>query len=118
MEINLLEKTELWIEDIDLENADLNRIAAVAAEVLAIEPSKVLVVDVLDHRITLDLLQQKLQAEQIYGKKAELLRRLGEISGVHITERTEIHSDGILGMIALDENEAREVIRRSATMAA
>lgn len=118
MEINLLEKTELWIEDIDLENADLNRIAAVAADVLGVDPGKVLVVDVLDHRITLDLLQQTLQAEQVYGKKAELLRRLGEISGVKITEQTDIHSDGILGMIALDENEAREVISRSAAMAA
>jgi molybdenum cofactor synthesis domain-containing protein len=118
MEINLLEKTELWIEDIDLENADLNRIAAVAADVLGIDPTKVLVVDVLDHRITLDLLQQTLQAEQVYGKKAELLRRLGEISGVHVTDQTDIHSDGILGMIALDESEAREVISRSAAMAA
>ena len=118
MEINLLEKTELWIEDIDLENADLNRIAAVAADVLGIDPSKVLVVDVLYHRMTLDLLQQTLQAEQVYGKKGELLRRLGEISGVRITEQTDIHSDGILGMIALDENEAREVISRSAAMAA
>jgi molybdenum cofactor synthesis domain-containing protein len=118
MEINLLEKTELWIEEIDLVNADLNRIAAVAADVLKLDPSRVLVVDVLDHRITLDLLQQKLQAEQVYGKKAELLRRLGEIPGVTVTERTDIHSDGILGMIALDENEAREVISRSASMAA
>ena len=118
MEINLLEKTELWIEDIDLENADLSRIAAVAADVLGLDPSKVLVVDVLDHRMTLDLLQQTLQAELVYGKKAELLRRLGEISGVKITEQTDIHSDGILGMIALDENEAREVISRSAAMAA
>lgn len=118
MEINLLEKTELWIEDIDLENADLNRIAAVAADVLGVEPEKVLVVDVLEHRITLDLLQQKLQAEQVYGKKSELLRRLGEISGVRLTEQTDIHSEGILGMIALDESEAREVISRSAAMAA
>lgn len=118
MEINLLEKTELWIENITLEDADLNRVAEVVADVLAIDRRHVLVVDVRDDHITLDILQQTLQAEHLYGKKAELLRRLAGVAGIGITEATEVHSDGILGMIALDEDEARQVIDRSASMAA
>lgn len=118
MEINLLEKTELWIENIALSDADLNRIAAVVADVLRIDQRKVLVVDVRDTHVVLDILQNRLQAEQIFGKKAELLRNLSAVPGVTVTERTEIHSDGILGMIALDEDQAKEVIERSSSMAA
>lgn len=118
MEINLLEKTELWIEHVTLEGADLNRVAEVVADVLGIERTSVLVVDVRDDHITLDILRRTLQAEQVYGRKAELLRRLATVGGVTITDQTEIHSDGILGMIALEENEARDVIGRSSAMAA
>jgi molybdenum cofactor synthesis domain-containing protein len=118
VELDLLEKTELWIENIELSGADLNRIAAVVADALRIDPGKVLVVDVRETHVVLDILQSRLQAEHIFGKKVELLRNLSSVPGVTVTERTEIHSDGILGMIALDEAEAKEVLERSASMAA
>ncbi len=118
MDINLLEKTELWIENITLTGADLNRIAAVAADVLGLEPSKVLVVDVRYTHVTLDILQPHIKAEQVFGKKAELLWNLSLIPGVQVTEETEIHSDGILGMIALSEEEARQAVERSSALAA
>ena len=118
MEVDLLEKTELWIENIELSGADLNRIAAVVADVLRIDPKKVLVVDVRETHVVLDILQGRLQAEQIFGKEAALLRNLSSLPGVSITEKTEIHSDGILGMIGLDEEKAKEVIERSSAMAA
>lgn len=118
MEIDLLEKTELWIENIGLSCADLNEIAAVIADVLRIDRKKVLVVDVRDTHVVLDILQKCLQAEQVFGKRAELLRNLSSVPGVTVTERTEIHSDGILGMIGLDEDQAKEVMERSASMAA
>ena len=118
MEVDLLEKTELWIENIGLSGADLNRIAAMIAEVLRIDPTKVLVVDVRETPLVLDILQKRLQAEQIFGKQKELLQTLSEIPGVSVTDRTEIHSDGILGMIGLDECLAKEVMEQSASMAA
>jgi molybdenum cofactor synthesis domain-containing protein len=118
VEVDLLEKTELWIENIELSGADLNRIAAVVADVLRIDPGKVLVVDVRETHVVLDILQSRLQAEQLYGKETELLRNLSAVPGVTVTERTEIHSDGILGMIGLDEEQAKEVIERSSSMAA
>jgi len=111
MELNLLEKTEIWIENIKLENADLNQVAAIVAEVLSLPLEKVLVVDVRENHITLDILQQQVQAEAIYGKKNELLKRLSAISGIELFPSSDIHSAGILGMIGLDEKEAEQVMQ-------
>lgn len=113
MELNLLEKTELWIEKINLTNADLNQIAETVANVLSLPRDEVLVVDVRDNHITLDILQQQVQAQAIYGKKNELLKKLGQLEGVQIYPETEIHSEGILGMIGLNEDEAVQVLENT-----
>ncbi|MDK2823531.1 MAG: hypothetical protein PWQ67_941 [Clostridia bacterium] len=113
MELNLLEKTELWIEKISLNNADLNQVALTVADVLELPRDKVLVVDVRDNHITLDILQQQVKAESIYGKKRELLERLRQLSGIEIFADTDIHSEGILGMIGLDEEEATHVLENT-----
>ncbi|MDD3168661.1 MAG: molybdopterin-binding protein, partial [Eubacteriales bacterium] len=110
MELNLFEKTELWINRINLQNVNLNDIAGAAAEILSLPKDNVLVVDVRETHITLDILQQQIQAETIYGKKKALLRRLSQIPGVSIFEDTEVHSEEILGMIALEESEASGVL--------
>lgn len=112
MELNLLGKTEIWIENIILRNADLREIAHVTAEVLELKPDEVIVTDVRENRIVLDVLRKTVYAEQIFGKKDKLLEQLSKISGVIITEKTTIHSEGVLGFIALDENTAKEVTER------
>ena len=113
MEINLLEKRELRIENIQLKNVDLNDIARITAEVLGLSSNKVLVVDVRDNNITLDIMQNWVKAEDIYGKKIQLLKRLELVSGVQIFSNTNIHSEGILGMIELDEEEATKVLQKT-----
>ncbi|ABB15031.1 molybdopterin-binding protein [Carboxydothermus hydrogenoformans] len=113
MELNLLEKTELWIENIKLQNANLSTIAEVVADVLEIPKDKVLVVDVRENHITLDILQKTIQAEQVFGKKQQLLKKLSEIPGVNIVPETDIHSEGILGFISLDESEVPQVLART-----
>jgi molybdenum cofactor synthesis domain-containing protein len=112
LELNLLGKTEIWIENIILRNADLREIAHVTAEVLELKPDEVIVTDVRENRIVLDVLRKTVYAEQIFGKKDKLLEQLSKISGVTITEKTTIHSEGVLGFIALDENTAKEVTER------
>ena len=82
MELNLLEKTELWIENLKLEHADLNRIAETVAAVLNFERGKVLVVDVRHNHITLDILKRQLMP-RIF-RKAETAAGISgrEIPGV------------------------------------
>ncbi len=113
MELNLLEKTELWIENIKLQNVDLLTIAEVTSDVLELPKDKVLVVDVGENHITLDILQETIQAEQIFGKKQQLLKKLSTIPGVNISPETDIHSDGIMGFISLEESDVEEVLART-----
>jgi molybdenum cofactor synthesis domain-containing protein len=113
MELNLFGKTEIWIENIVLKKADLSEIARVVAETLGLKGDEVIVTDVREKRITLDVLRKTVYAEQIFGKKEELLNGLSKLSGVTVTEETTIHSEGVLGFITLDKETAREVIEGS-----
>lgn len=116
LELNLLEKTELWVEDISLNGTNLTDIASVVAETLNLEREEVLVVDVRDHHITLDILRRTIQARDIAGKEEEILDRLARLPGVHLGEDARIHSEGILGLIALPPEEVEETFRRSERM--
>jgi len=116
LELNLLGKTELWIENIELRNVNLGSFAAVVADVLGLDRREVIVTDVRDNHVTLDILRKTVYAEQIYGKQKMLLKRLGELPGVKVSGDTSIHSEGILGFIALDEEEAERVIESSRKM--
>jgi len=118
MKLSLLGKTELWIKGIRLEQADLSRIAAVISDILKLESKDVFVTDASDDHITLDILRSEVEAENLYGKKREMFRRLAEIPGVRITSETTLHSEGILGLVSLEEEVAREVIEKSEVIAA
>lgn len=116
MEINLLEKTELWIEGISLQNVHLDDLANQVADVLGLEKREVLVVDVRENRIVLDVLRPVLKASQIAGKGAEILRRVGGLPGVALAGDAAIHSEGALGWVALDQEEAQKAVEKSAEM--
>lgn len=113
LELDLLEKTELRIENIKLGNTNLYQFASVVADVLGLSSDEVLVTDVRDNNVTVDILRRTLYADNIFGKKEELLKRLSEVPGVAVTAESSVHSEGILGFIAIDEKEAKEVIERT-----
>jgi len=118
MEYRLLEKTELWVSPVKLDGADLGACAKAVAQVLGLNPGDIMVTDVMENRLTLDILVPTIQAEQIVARKESLLTALGAVPGVHITDETEIHSDGILGLISLDEKSGQEVLERSSAIGA
>lgn len=115
--MNLIGKTELWIQDVSLSNANLSDIAAAVARALGLERADVLVVDAGPDHITLDVLRQTLDVRQIAGREAALLQALGGVSGVSISERTTVHSEGILQMLSLDPSMTDEVVTRAESMA-
>jgi molybdenum cofactor synthesis domain-containing protein len=116
-EFDLLHKTELRIERIRLQHADLNEVAAVVADVLDLEPFEVLVTDVVGDIVTLDILRQTVDAYALVGRQKRLFDALGRLPGVEVTQETSICSQGMLGWIALDEAEARASLKRSEAMA-
>jgi len=116
LEINLLQKTELWIEGISLQNARLDDIAAEVAGVLELERREVMVVDVREDHMVLDLLRPVLKASQIAGKGGEILRRISAIPGVNISSRTTIHSEGALGWVCLDPADYEPALAKASRM--
>jgi molybdenum cofactor synthesis domain-containing protein len=116
LEINLLQKTELWIEGITLQNARLDDIAEKVAQVLELEPGEVMVVDVREDYMVLDVLRPVLKANQIAGKGKEILRMISEIQGVKLSPKASIHSEGALGWICLDEDDYKSAISRASEM--
>lgn len=118
MEYRLLEKTELWISPVKLTRADLGACARAAAEALGLSPEEIMVTDVLEDRLTLDILVPCVRAEQIVAREKALLHALAAVPGVSTTEETAVHSDGVLGLISLDERTGKEVLERSRAIGA
>lgn len=116
MGLNLLEKTELWINNITLKNVNLTGLARTIADVLGIDSKKVLVVDVRKNNITLDILEKDIPTENIIGKEREIKDKLSKLDGVHITDDTYLHSDGILGLICLEEEDPKALVNKVNTM--
>jgi molybdenum cofactor synthesis domain-containing protein len=115
---NLLEKTELRIERIGLEGANLTDVARVVAGVLGLPTEEVFVIDARDDLLTLDVLRDTIDAYQLLGKQDTLLAALGALPGVMIGPDTSVCSEGMLGWIAADATEGRAALDRSRKMAA
>ena len=107
MALNLLGKTEFWIENVTLNKANLTQIAGTVANVLHFDPQKVLVVDVRPDHITLDILEDNIDENHLIGKEHELINAVGKIDGVNTTSKTSVHSNGVLGLICLQEDSQK-----------
>jgi molybdenum cofactor synthesis domain-containing protein len=117
MEMNLIGKTELWIQHVTLDNANLSDVAASVAKSLGLDTSDVLVVDAGPEHLTLDVLRQTLDVRQVAGRESELLAALDRVAGVSVGENTTLHSEGILQMLSLDPSMTEEVVARSESIA-
>ena len=117
-EWNLLEKTELRIERVGLDGADLSVVAATVADELGIPHDEVIVIDARDDLLALDILCRTIDPYVLVGRREALLNALGQIAGVHVTEETDVCSEGMLGWIGADAIEATASLDRSREMLA
>ena len=65
-----------------------------------------MVVDAREDLITLDIMKKAVNAQDIIGKKEALLHALAQIPGVSLTPETTIHSEGILGLIDIEDQKS------------
>lgn len=100
---NLLDKSELKIEGIQLCGTNLTQLAAIVAEEIGLNPNDVLVIDVRDQTVALDVLKKQLDPYILVGKEESILRRLSTLDGVTVSKDTHITSHGMLGWIARDD---------------
>jgi molybdenum cofactor synthesis domain-containing protein len=117
-EFDLLRKTELKIDNILLDRANLNDIAAAAAEILELPEKEVLVVDYQNRTLVLDILNTCVNAYNIVGKKSELLEALTALPGVSVSIATTVSSNGMLGWIAMDKARAVTAVKTGEAAAA
>jgi molybdenum cofactor synthesis domain-containing protein len=117
-EWNLLEKTELRIERIGLDGADLSVVAATVADELGLPRDEVLVIDARDDLLALDILRRTIDPYVLVGRREALLSALGQVAGVRVTDETDVCSEGMLGWISADAAEATAALDRSREMVA
>lgn len=117
MEWDLLEKTTFWINDVSLKEADLDQVAGAAARALCLQPKEVMVIDVRPGMVAFDILCRKVQASSVIGKEREILDNLNQLSNVEVGKNAAVHSEGVLGLIALSPEKAEKVLTKSNKMA-
>lgn len=106
MGLNLLEKTELWVNEITLDGTNLTDLANAVAHAMGVQDGEVLVVDVRPRHITFDILARDIPQENILGKETAILDAIRAVPGVTLYPETYLHSNGILGQICAGvENE-------------
>lgn len=105
---SLLDKSELLIDGIELEGANLNELAAIVAEEIGVDAEDVLVIDVRYGSVALDVLQKHLDPEKFVAKEETILKRLRSMKGVHLGPNAHISSDGMLGWIVGDDADIEQ----------
>ncbi len=112
-EAELLDKTEVWIIDVTLEDADLRELARVAAGILSFRPDRVFVTDVRERHVVLDVLEPRVELADVAGKEPELLAALRDVPGVVIGPAAAVHSYGVLGVIGTPTEAVPELLARA-----
>jgi molybdenum cofactor synthesis domain-containing protein len=109
-EVELIDKTEVWVDGAVLRDADLEVLAAAAAGALGLPPNRLYVTDYRDECLTFDVLVPRLRLEQVAGRACELLRAMASVSGVELRAGATVHSDGVLGVIAAAPEDVPELL--------
>jgi molybdenum cofactor synthesis domain-containing protein len=112
-EVELLDKTEIWVRGVTLQGADLGVLAQAAASALSLDPRAVFVTDARDEHVVFDVLRPRVELADIVGRQAELLGGLGRVAGVTVASGASVHSNGVLGVIGTPEAEVDQTLRRA-----
>jgi len=116
MEYRLLNKTEIWVGPVGLSDVNLGRCASAVARTLSLPEETVSVTDAQQGHLVFDVMSPTVGAENIIARKEAMLAALSEVPGVSITPATDIHSDGILGLINVAPAERADILRKSQAM--
>lgn len=117
-EVELLDKTELWIVGVSLDDARLPDLTEAAAAALSLDRDRVVVTDVRDDWVVFDVLQPRVVLEHVAGRQAELLAALARVPGVRVAPDARVHSEGVLGVIGQAPEEAAELLAATAEVEA
>ena len=97
MGLNLLEKTELWVNEITLANGQSERYGGRGGGAAWSGQGKGDGSGCAARHITFDVLERNVPQAGIMGKERAILSALAALPGVCLTDKSYIHSNGILG---------------------
>ncbi|MCR4398911.1 MAG: molybdopterin-binding protein [Firmicutes bacterium] len=107
----------MWIRGVNLHGADLGDLASAVAGALGLDRREVIVVDVRDDHVVVDVLRRTVAAERVIAREERLLRAMAAVPGVSLSPTAFVHSEGVLGLISVSEEQGRDLLERSALMA-
>ena len=114
--VQLLEKSEVWLRGVRLDGANLPALAGAVAGALSLPADKVFVTDVRPDLVVLDILQPRVDLEQVTGKQAELLAAVAGVPGAFVAPDASVHSEGILGVIGTPREAVDEYLAGAARL--
>jgi molybdenum cofactor synthesis domain-containing protein len=112
-DVELLDKTEVWVDGVTLDGADLPALGRAAAAVLSVPHDRLFVTDVRDARVVFDVLVPRVRLEDVAGKENELLGALDRVPGVDVAVGAAVHSWGVLGVIGAPPGQVPEILARA-----
>lgn len=114
--VQLLDKSEVWLHGVTLDNANLPALAAAVAQALALPPEKVFVTDVREGLVVLDILSPRVDLEQVTGKQEALLAAVAAVPGARVAPGATVHSEGILGVIGTPREQVEGYLAGAARL--
>jgi len=115
-DIQLLDKTELWIRGVTVADANLPALARSVAQTLALPEDKLFVTDVGVEHICFDVLLPRLRLEDFAGKQEDILARLRQTPGITVAADAAVHSEGILGLIGVPNEQVASILNEAVRM--
>ncbi len=112
-EVELLDKTEVWVRGVTLDGADLRSLAASAARALDLVGDAVFVTDARDDHVVFDVLKPRMELASIVGRESHLLAALSQVAGVTVAVDASVHSRGVMGMIGTPPGEVDQTLSRA-----
>jgi molybdenum cofactor synthesis domain-containing protein len=109
-DLDLFDKTEIWLTGVTTRGARLPDVAAAAASVLSIGANEVFVTDVRGDHIVLDLLTPRVRLEDVIGRSDDLLAGVGAVAGVAVAADAAVHSRGVLGILGAPSDQVDDIL--------
>jgi molybdenum cofactor synthesis domain-containing protein len=109
-DVEVLDKTEIWVQGVVLDRANLPQLALLVADTLGVGRELVFVTDVRDGRVVFDILQPRVSLEGLIGKEVDLLDAMRRSDGVTLLNDAAVHSRGVFGVIGTPKAQVADVL--------
>lgn len=115
-DLDLFDKTEIWLTGVTTSGARLPEVAAAAAAALSVGIGEVFVTDVRGDHVVLDLVTPRVRLEDVAGRSSDLLAAIGRVEGVEVAADAGVHSRGVLGILGAPREQVAEVLVAASTL--